>query len=105
MSTERVGKKEIQIRLDIIDVQIIQAKTPVVTGNLRDKFEVDPDGNIINFVDYVEKIEFGTTQFPGAFMVERSVEEIGQRLAKKVAEQINRPGLIVFPDIIIKGKF
>lgn len=102
MAKVRVGNKIIDIELDIIDVSIIRTKTPVKTGALRDNFDIDIDGNIINLLDYAPLVEFGTDDRPGAFMATRSLDEIGERLAKRIAEQINQPGLIVLPEITLK---
>ena len=102
MSTQKVGRKTVKIEFDIIDVDIIRAKTPVDTGRLRDDFAVDINGDIINEVEYAGWVELGTTKMPGSFMVTQSLGEIGERLAKKIAEQINQPGLIILPEIKIK---
>ena len=102
MTDYKVGNKIVKVNLDAIDVQTIRSKTPVDTGNLRDGFVVDIEGDIINDVDYADEVEFGTTKMPGAFMVERSLDEIGERLGKRIAEQIDQPGLITLPDITIK---
>lgn len=102
MSKYKVGDLVIEVALDAIDVSVIRAKTPVRTGNLRDGFDIDLDGNITNLVDYADEVEYGTVNRPGAFMVERSLPEIEERLVERIAEQIDRPGIIKLPDLVIK---
>ena len=98
----KIGNHIIDVSMDAIDVATIRAKTPVITGRLRDGFELTSDGNIINEVPYAALVEWGTVKMAGRFMVERSVDEIARRLRKKIIEQINRPGLITLPDIRIR---
>lgn len=102
MATEKVGNKTVKVEFDALDVNIIRLKTPVDTGRLRDGFVLTIDGDIINEVEYAGYVEQGTVNMPGVFMVERSLPEIAERLAKRVAEQIDEPGLIVLPEIKIK---
>jgi hypothetical protein len=99
VAKRRVGKHIVDVSLDSLDVATVRAKTPVKTGRLRDGWHIDADGQVSNEVEYATEIEFGTVSRPGAFMAERSVPEIAQRLAKRIAEQIDRPGLIVLPEI------
>lgn len=98
----KVGNKTIKVELDALDVATIRAKTPVVTGQLRDGFDITTNGDIENDVEYADEVEFGTNNKPGHFMVERSLSEIGDRLVKRIAEQIDQNDLIKLPDIIIK---
>ncbi len=93
MSIKLVGKRTVNVTFDAIDVAVIKLKTPVKTGLLRDSFTLDGDA-IVNPVDYADEVEYGTMNTPGAFMIERSLKEIGERLAKRVADQIDGPGLI-----------
>ena len=102
MAKVKIGNKEVDVAFDTIDIDIIRSKTPVQTGNLRDNFTLTIDGEIENPVDYADEVEFGTTSKPGVFMVERSLDEIGERLAERMADQINQPGLIKLPEIILK---
>lgn len=102
MSKVKVGNITVDVALNLIDVDIIRGKTPVATGNLRDSFTLDGNGDIINTADYADEIEFGTTKQPGRFMVTQSVDEIGNRLAKRAAEQLDNPNIIKLPEIVIK---
>lgn len=101
MSVIRIGNKNIRIRFDQQDVNTIKDKTPVDTGRLRDGWELNDD-EIINEVEYAGYVEYGTIHMPGAFMVERSIPEIQERLAERIANDLNQPGLITLPDIVIK---
>ena len=89
-----VGKAEVNIPFDGTDLQTIKDKTPVVTGNLRDSFGIDGEGDITNSADYADEIELGTSQRPGTFMVERSLPEIGERIAQRAAEALKRAGIL-----------
>jgi len=102
MTKVKVGDIFVDVAFDILDVQIIQLKTPVKTGQLRDGFKLDLSGNILNNVDYADKVEFGTIDRPGAFMVHRSIPEMQGRLAKRLAERIDTPGLVILPTVHIK---
>lgn len=97
-----IANKPVATELDVFDVETIRLKTPVITGILRDGFKVDSDGDISNDVDYADAVELGTSDRPGVFMVERSADEIGERLARRMAEQIERPGFFKLPVITIK---
>jgi len=96
----RLGDKIIDIELDIIDVDTIKLKTPVKTGKLRDGWRVD-DGDIVNEVDYADKVENGTVETPGHFMAERSVPQMEDRMQDKVQRQLDEPGVLELPDVRI----
>jgi hypothetical protein len=102
MSKVQVGNLTVIMAFDVIDVDIIQLKTPVQTGALRDGFTIDLEGDIINMVDYADEVEFGTTDTPGRFMVTQSLGQISERLAKRMAEQIDNPKIVTLPEIKIE---
>lgn len=100
----KIGDIYVDVALDAIDIDIIRGKTPVKTGALRDHFTLDPDGNIINPLDYADDVELGTVHMPGRFMVTQSVPEIGERLAERIAEQMDRNDIIKLPviEVVVK---
>lgn len=102
MTRKKVGRHTVDISLDSLDVATVRAKTPVKTGRLRDGWEVDAEGNLVNEVEYAAEVEFGTVNTPGRFMAEQSLPEMGQRLAKRIAEQINRPGILILPVLKVR---
>lgn len=97
---DRVRKfrgQDIDISLEMVDVFTIQAITPVDTGELRDGFFVDRDGTIKNFTFYGDWVEKGTSKMRGRWMVARSIPQIGQRMARKVGDQIDRAKIFDLP--------
>lgn len=84
----KIGETILDVRMDAQDVQLIRSKTPVITGNLRDGFHLTPEGEIENLVDYGPKVELGTSNTPGRFMVTQSIPEIQRRLEKKIIKQL-----------------
>jgi len=94
-----IGKVTVDASFQAGDVSIIQVKTPVKTGNLRQGFDIDINGDISNDVEYADEIEFGTTTRPGRFMVQQSLQEIGERLIDRIVEQISNK-MILDPIII-----
>ena len=102
MASIKVGNITLKVAFDVIDIDIIQLKTPVRSGALRDGFIIDVEGAIVNNVDYASFVEFGTVNMAGRFMVTQSLPEIGERLAKKLAEQLDTPKLITLPELKIK---
>jgi len=99
----KIGIAEADASFDMTDVAEIRAKTPVVTGNLRDGFRIDLDGNIENEVDYADEVEFGTHKSPGRFMVHQSIDTIANRLVGRINRQFATKKLL--NDITIKVKF
>jgi len=100
MRNVKIGKNVyVDVGANMVDVNIIQAKTPVRTGALRDGFYIN-DGDICNDVDYVDVVENGTPHRRGVYMIERSLPEISRRVEKRVYDQLADKKLL--PDITIK---
>ena len=85
----------IDVGANIVDVDLIRAKTPVKTGRLREGFRLD-DGDIVNEVEYVNVVEYGTATRPGVYMIARSIPEIADRIMKRVNDQLR--GKKLLPD-------
>jgi hypothetical protein len=98
----KLGDVEFEASLDAQDVEIIRAKTPVVTGRLRDGFHLNAEGGIDNDVEYGPEVELGTSTRPGRFMVEQSLNEIEGRAAKHVIEKIEERKIIKDMTINVK---
>lgn len=112
----KIGKLSVDIGLKEPEVKIIQAKTPVRTGTLRDGFKLDGKGGIINDVYYGIYVELGTGPYykgelgPGSgrpwgmrgrYMVERSMEEMRWSVIKRILEQLDIRRMVELPDEII----
>lgn len=102
MSKVLIGKAVVNLTFDAIDVDIVQSDTPVVTGNLRDHFQVEfGTGDIINPVEYADEVEFGTVDRPGRFMATQNLPELGERMVERIEKQLASQMIISPIDIRI----
>jgi hypothetical protein len=66
-------------------VDVVGSKTPVRTGNLKNSLDSD-DSSIFDDVFYAGFVEAGTVHFQGRFMMEDSIEEIGEEFRDNIIE-------------------
>lgn len=103
----KIGKATIDIAFNKGDIDIIKAKTPVVTGKLKRGFKLDSSGNIVNDVDYATYVEFGHHTRSGSWvpaqgMIMKSTGEIGKRVLERVRKQLKGQKVLVPTKIDIK---
>jgi hypothetical protein len=63
----------------------IQARTPVDTGNARDGWNIDGDA-IVNFVEYIQYLEYGHSQQAPNGMVRVTLAEVPMLIEKYLAQ-------------------
>lgn len=114
----KIGNAQVDISLTQAEIDIIKAKTPVDTGDLRDGFVLDGLGGIINLVFYGIFVELGTgvyykgelgpplrpgwtRGFPGRYMVEQSMEEMTDNIIHRVLKDLDLRKVLDIPDEII----
>lgn len=96
--TKTIRGERIDISLKPEDVVTITqpGRTPVKTGNLRDRFVIE-DGEVRNDAFYAEWIERGTTRIRAHLMVEISIPEIADRFVRRVGQQLIDADLLDLP--------
>jgi hypothetical protein len=114
----KIGHLTVDIGLFQKEAEIIKGKTPVRTGTLRDGFQAQGDGTILNLIPYGIFVELGTGAyykgelgpplrpgwprgFPGRYMVERSLDEMADSILDRVLKDRELRNLLELPDEIV----
>lgn len=112
----RIGNLDIDIGLKEAEIEILKDATPVRTGNLKKGWTLQPDGSIINPVEYGIYVEFGTGPFyqgelgpgtgqawgfPGRFMVRKSIEALKNSILTRVLKSMDLRKLLKLPEEIV----
>ncbi len=117
----KIGEQFVDIGLIQADAEIIKKKTPVRTGECQAGFIATDDGEIINEVGHSIYVELGTGPyykgelgpgsgqpwgFPGRYMVQRSMQEIADKIIGRVLQDMDVRKMLKIPKemvIDIKG--
>lgn len=76
---------KVEARFQQLFLEAVQAKTPVVTGKLRDGFQLE-NGTLVNYVHYAGYVEFGTSYTRPVGMVSTTILEAPQLFQQAVEE-------------------
>ena len=94
MTRMTVGKGSVEFEFKESDLRILQLRTPVITGQLRDGWQIQDRDIIVNLTPYAGHVEFGTGGRPGQFIIQRSIPEITKNIVNRLMIQLERITLI-----------